>query len=251
MSASSPDEVRQHAQLDLRVVGRDQHAARLGDERPADLAAQLGAHGDVLQVRVAAAQPAGRGHGLVEARVHAAGRRGSPAAAARRCRCPSASACVRHSRMRRGSSCVSASSSSTSTEVDAALRRAGLLQHRQLQLARTGSRRAASGELMLNVSPASSKIRRLRACISRSRRLRQRRRAPRCRRGRPPARGPPAPAPAATRASSYTAASPSAVKPAAQHARQLQRQIRALARHTRAWPSPACRPAPTAFAPLP
>ena len=33
ISASSPGEVREHAQLDLRVVGRDQHVAGLGDER--------------------------------------------------------------------------------------------------------------------------------------------------------------------------------------------------------------------------
>jgi hypothetical protein len=49
-------EVREHAQLDLRVVGRDQHVARVGDERAADLAAERGPDGDVLEVRVAAAQ---------------------------------------------------------------------------------------------------------------------------------------------------------------------------------------------------
>ena len=37
----------------------------------ADLAALRGADGDVLQVRVAAAQPPGGGHRLVEVRVHA------------------------------------------------------------------------------------------------------------------------------------------------------------------------------------
>ena len=73
ISASSPDEVREHAQLDLRVVGRDQHVAGLGDERAPDLAADLGADRDVLQVRIAAAQPAGRGDRLVEAGVDAAG----------------------------------------------------------------------------------------------------------------------------------------------------------------------------------
>ena len=59
ISACVAREVRQHAQLDLRVVGRDQHVAGLGDERAADLAAELGADRDVLQVRIAAAQ-AGR-----------------------------------------------------------------------------------------------------------------------------------------------------------------------------------------------
>ncbi len=45
-------EVREHAQLDLRVVGADEERARRGDERPADLAARLRAHGDVLDVRL-------------------------------------------------------------------------------------------------------------------------------------------------------------------------------------------------------
>ena len=60
------------------------------------------------------------GDRLVEAGVHAAGLRDAPAAAARRCRCPSASSAARHSRIWRGMSWVSASSSSTSTAVDGA-----------------------------------------------------------------------------------------------------------------------------------
>ena len=44
-------EVREHAQLDLRVVGRDQHEPGIGDERAPDLAAEIGADRDVLQVR--------------------------------------------------------------------------------------------------------------------------------------------------------------------------------------------------------
>ena len=44
--------VRGQPQLDLRVVDRDQLAARLGDEGGADLAPCLGPHRDVLQVRV-------------------------------------------------------------------------------------------------------------------------------------------------------------------------------------------------------
>ena len=65
--------VREHAQLDLRVVGGNQDVARVGDERAADLAPELGADRDVLQVRIAAAQTAGRRDRLVEAGVHAAG----------------------------------------------------------------------------------------------------------------------------------------------------------------------------------
>ena len=68
-------QVRQHPQLDLRVVGRDQHVAGRGDERAADLAADLGADRNVLQVGIGAAQAAGGGHRLVEAGVHAAGLR--------------------------------------------------------------------------------------------------------------------------------------------------------------------------------
>ena len=63
--------VREHAQLDLRVVGRDQDVARRGDERTPNLAAELGADRDVLQVRIRAAQTARRRDRLVEARVHA------------------------------------------------------------------------------------------------------------------------------------------------------------------------------------
>ena len=65
--------MREHAQLDLRVVGRDEHVAGIGDERAADLAAELGADRNVLQVGIAAAQTAGRRHRLVEARVDAPG----------------------------------------------------------------------------------------------------------------------------------------------------------------------------------
>ena len=51
--------VREHAQLDLRVVGRDQHAALLGLEAAADLAPERRADGDVLHVRVRARQAPG------------------------------------------------------------------------------------------------------------------------------------------------------------------------------------------------
>src|SRR5207247_494999 len=49
-----------------------QQVAFLGDEGAPDLPADLGANRDVLQVRVAAAQTAGSGYGLVEGRVDAA-----------------------------------------------------------------------------------------------------------------------------------------------------------------------------------
>ena len=64
-------DVREDAQLDLRVVGREQPEARLGDERAADLPAQLGADGDRLEVRVGRREAARRGDGLVDARVQA------------------------------------------------------------------------------------------------------------------------------------------------------------------------------------
>ncbi len=65
--------MRQDAQLDLRVIGGEQRPAGLGDERGANLAAQLGAHGDVLQIGVGGAEAAGGRAGLAEARVQAAG----------------------------------------------------------------------------------------------------------------------------------------------------------------------------------
>ena len=56
-------DVGEHAQLDLRVVDRDQHVAGLGDEAGADLAAGLRADRDVLEVRVDARR-AGRSQAL-------------------------------------------------------------------------------------------------------------------------------------------------------------------------------------------
>ena len=44
-------EVGEDPQLDLRVVGGEQPAAVVGDERPPHLAPVGGAHRDVLQVR--------------------------------------------------------------------------------------------------------------------------------------------------------------------------------------------------------
>ena len=45
-------EMREQAQLDLRVVGGEQLRARCGDECSANLAAKLGADGNVLQIRI-------------------------------------------------------------------------------------------------------------------------------------------------------------------------------------------------------
>ena len=63
------------AQLDLRVVGRQQLVARRRDEGLANAPALGGADRDVLQVRVAGGQPAGGGHRLVVAGVDAPGAR--------------------------------------------------------------------------------------------------------------------------------------------------------------------------------
>ena len=65
--------VREDPELDLRIVRRDQHVPRIGDERAADLAPERRPDGDVLEVGIAAAQPPGGRDRLVEAGVHAAG----------------------------------------------------------------------------------------------------------------------------------------------------------------------------------
>ena len=63
-------DVGQHAQLDLRVVGGDQHQVRRsGHERVANPPAQGRADRDVLQVRSPAREPAGRCDRLLEGRV--------------------------------------------------------------------------------------------------------------------------------------------------------------------------------------
>ena len=66
-------EVGEDAQLDLGVVGAEQQPALLGQEGLADAAGELRAHRDVLQVGVAAAQPARGGDRLVEVGVDPAG----------------------------------------------------------------------------------------------------------------------------------------------------------------------------------
>ena len=60
-----PGEVRQQAQLDLRVIGSHQHMARFSDESCANLAAQFGADGNVLQVGIGRGQAACRRSRLI------------------------------------------------------------------------------------------------------------------------------------------------------------------------------------------
>ena len=71
-SPSSPRQVRHDAQLDLRVVGRQQHVALGRDERLADAASFGRADRDVLQVRILRRQSAGGRHCLVVTGVYAA-----------------------------------------------------------------------------------------------------------------------------------------------------------------------------------
>ena len=65
--------MREDAQLDLRIIGGKQLKSRRGDERGANFAAELGAHGNVLQIRIGRTEAAGGGAGLRETRVQAAG----------------------------------------------------------------------------------------------------------------------------------------------------------------------------------
>ena len=70
-----PRDVRQNAQLDLGVVGVHQRAAGRCHKIPAQAAAQLGADGDVLQVRLAGGNAPGARLGLDKGRVYAPVRR--------------------------------------------------------------------------------------------------------------------------------------------------------------------------------
>ena len=67
-----PGDVRQNAQLDLAVIRVYQHTARLCNKVGAQLTAQLGADGDILQVGIIGGEPSGAGFGLVEAGMDAA-----------------------------------------------------------------------------------------------------------------------------------------------------------------------------------
>ncbi len=66
-------EVREHAQLDLRIIAGEQHAAGIGDERASNLAPELGANRDVLHVRIARREAPGRGDRLIIRGVQATG----------------------------------------------------------------------------------------------------------------------------------------------------------------------------------
>ena len=65
-------QVREQAQLDLRIVRVHEHASGSRDECAPDFAAHLCAHGDVLQVRLAGGDAARRRGGLVKPGVDAA-----------------------------------------------------------------------------------------------------------------------------------------------------------------------------------
>ena len=62
--------MRHDAQLDLRVVGRDDFAARLGHEGLAHATPLGGAHGNVLKIGVGTCQAPRHRRGLPEGRVH-------------------------------------------------------------------------------------------------------------------------------------------------------------------------------------
>ncbi len=63
----------QHPQVNLRVIGAQQEGAGRGNESLPDLPAQVAAHRDILQVRVAGGEATGSRSGLIEAGVHPSG----------------------------------------------------------------------------------------------------------------------------------------------------------------------------------
>lgn len=63
--------MREQPQLNLRVIGRQEHTVRRRDEGLADAATELRAHGNVLQVGIGRGEPACRRDRLIEARVDA------------------------------------------------------------------------------------------------------------------------------------------------------------------------------------
>ena len=67
--------MRHDAQLDLRIVGRDQDRTRGRNEGFADAPALKATHRDVLQIGVGAGEPSGDRHRLVITGVHATGAR--------------------------------------------------------------------------------------------------------------------------------------------------------------------------------
>src|SRR5579863_1722737 len=64
--------MRQNSQLDLEVIGRKQSPAWVGDKGGANLPAQLGAHGNILQIRLGGTEPSGGRTGLAKPRVQPA-----------------------------------------------------------------------------------------------------------------------------------------------------------------------------------
>ena len=64
--------VREQAQLDLRIVGVDQHAPRCGNEVFAQLTPFIGAYRDILKVRLGGGKSARCRSGLLELGVYAA-----------------------------------------------------------------------------------------------------------------------------------------------------------------------------------
>ena len=66
-----PGDMRQNAQFDLAVIRIYQHTAWLCNKVGAQLAAQLGADGDILQIGIIGGEPSGAGFGLVEGGVDA------------------------------------------------------------------------------------------------------------------------------------------------------------------------------------
>ena len=62
--------MREHTQLDLRVIGRNQHATRRRNEGASNLAAEFAPDWNVLKIRLRAAETPGRRDRLVEAGMH-------------------------------------------------------------------------------------------------------------------------------------------------------------------------------------
>ena len=56
--------IRQHTQLNLRIIRRHKYPARLRHKPTPDFLPQLGADGNVLEVRIVGGQPAGGRAGL-------------------------------------------------------------------------------------------------------------------------------------------------------------------------------------------
>src|SRR5579864_5846039 len=64
--------MREDAQLDLGVIGREENVAGFGDEGGANFASEFGANGNVLKIGIRGAEAAGGGACLVDLRVQTA-----------------------------------------------------------------------------------------------------------------------------------------------------------------------------------